>query len=193
MSEGKRKLKSIGRIFLLIVISLLIGTTVYSWNARTLTGNAMPMPFGLGMSVVLSGSMEPELSVNDLVIVREAEHYQVGDTVVYQDGSSLVIHKIISIDGEEVVTKGVANNVADEPIKLSAIKGKAVVHIPLVGAAVRFLKTTAGTALLIVAAIVLFELPYLRKRKKAEEDIEKIKEEIRKLKDDSDDSNESQQ
>lgn len=185
MSDAKRRAKSIGRIVLLVAISLLIGTTVYSWNARTLTGNAMPMPFGLGISVVLSGSMEPELSVNDLVIVREAEQYAVGETVVYQDGSSLVIHKIISIDGEEVVTKGVANDAADDPIALSAIKGKAIAHIPFIGAVVRFLKSTVGTALLIVAAIALFELPYLQKRKKAEEDKEKIKEEIRKLKGES--------
>lgn len=182
MSGAKGKVKSIGRVILLIVIGLIIGTTVYGLNARVLTGNAMPMPFGFGISVVLSGSMEPELSVNDLVIVREAGSYEVGDTVVYQDGASLVIHKIISVDGDTVTTKGVANNTADDPVPLSAIKGKAVAHIPFIGAAVQFLKSTVGSILLILAAVVLFELPYLRKRKRAEEEKEKLKEEIRKLK-----------
>ena len=182
MSKAKRKGKSIGRVLLLIAISLIIGTMVYSLNARALTGNAMPMPFGFGVSVVLSGSMEPELSVNDLVIVREADRYKVGDTVVYQDNASLVIHKIISVDGEQVITKGVANDVADDPVPLSAIKGKAVAHVPFIGAVVQFLKTTVGSILLILAVIVLFELPYLRQRKRADEEKEKIKEEIRKLK-----------
>lgn len=183
MSSAKRKVKSIGRVILLVVISLIIGTTLYSLNARTLTGNAIPMPFGFGISVVLSGSMEPELSVNDLVIVREADRYEVGDTVVYQDNASLVVHKILSIDGDTVTTKGVANNTADAPVPISAIKGKAVAHIPFVGAVVQFLKSTVGSILLILAAIVLFELPYLRQRKRADEEKEKIKEEIRKLKD----------
>ena len=182
MSKVKKKLKTVGRIVLLGVISLIIGLGVYSWNAKTLTGNAMPMPFGVGMSVVLSGSMEPELSVNDLVIVCKADGYEIGDTVVYQDGSALVVHQIISKDGDEVVTKGLANNTADHPITVSDIKGKAVAHIPLVGAIVRFLKTSMGTVLLIIAAILLFELPYLKERKKAAEEQEKIKEEIRKLK-----------
>lgn len=182
MKEKKKTLKSIGRIALLALISLIIGLSLYSWNAQTLAGNAMPMPFGFGMSVVLSGSMEPVLSVNDLVFVLESDHYDVGDIVVYQDGSALVIHRIISVDGDEIITMGEANTAPDEPITVSAIKGKAIGHIPFVGAVVRFLKTTIGTVLLIIAAIVLFELPYLQKRKKAEADKEKIKEEIRKLK-----------
>lgn len=142
----------------------------------------MPMPFGWGVSVVLSGSMDPELSVNDLVIVREQSEYSKGDIVVYQDGSSLVIHRIISIDGDTIVTQGDANNTADPPIKTSVIKGKEVASIPLVGVLAHFLKTPVGFILIILAAIVLFELPYLRERKKVNEEQEKIKEEIRRLK-----------
>lgn len=182
MEEKKRRFKGLGRIFLLILISLVIGTKLYGWNAETLAGNAMPMPFGWGISVVLSGSMEPALSVNDLVFVREQDSYKVGDIVVYQDGNSLVIHRILSIDGDEVITQGDANDVADEPISVSAIKGKERAHIPLVGALTRFLKTPVGFLLLIAAAVGLFELPYLRERKKTQETQEKIKEEIRKLK-----------
>lgn len=169
-------------MFLLIVFSLIIGIRVYSWNASTLAGNAMPMPFGWGISVVLSGSMEPVLSVNDLVLVREADGYEIGDIVVYQDGSSLVIHKIISIDGDTVVTMGEANNTADGPISISAVKGKAVFSIPSVGAAVRFLKTPAATVILLIAIALLFELPFLREKKKSEKELEQIKDEIRRLK-----------
>ena len=182
MSETKRKLKTIGRILLLAVISLIIGIRLYSWNAQTLAGNTMPMPFGWGFSVVLSGSMEPTLSVNDLVIVHEQSDYKVDDIVVYQDESILVIHKIVSIDGDVVVTKGDANDVEDQPISTSDIKGKAVFHLPFIGALIRFLKTPVGLILIIAAAIVLFELPHLQDRKKAAEEQEKIKEEIKRLK-----------
>lgn len=182
MSIINSKLKKIGRIILLSVVGLIIGINLYGWNARTLVGNAMPMPFGWGVSVVLSGSMEPALSVNDLVIIREQKSYETGDIVVYQDGSSLVIHRIISIDGDKAVTKGDANNTADQPIEMSAIKGKEVVSIPFVGALLQFLKTPVGFVFIIFAAIVLFELPYMQERKRANEEHEKIKEEIRRLK-----------
>ncbi|MCH5317445.1 MAG: signal peptidase I [Eubacterium sp.] len=182
MSETKRKLKTIGRILLLAVISLVIGIRLYNWNAQTLAGNAMPMPFGWGFSVVLSGSMEPTLSVNDLVVVHEQSGYGVDDIVVYQDESMLVIHKIVSVDGDEIVTKGDANEVNDSPISVSDIKGKAVFHIPFIGALIRFLKTPVGFILIIAAMIVLFELPHMKERKKAYEDKEKIIEEIKRLK-----------
>lgn len=178
----KGKLKKVGRIILLSIIGLIIGINLYIWNASALVGNAMPMPFGWGASVVLSGSMEPALSVNDLVIVREQSEYNKDDIVVYQDGGMLVIHRIISIDGDKVITQGDANNTADQPIEMSAIKGKQVASIPLVGALTNFLKTPTGFILVIIAAIALFEVPYLKERKRANEEQEKIKEEIRRLK-----------
>lgn len=168
-------------MLLLAVISLIIGLRLYSWNAQTLAGNQMPMPFGWGISVVLSGSMEPKLSVNDLVLVHEQSEYAVDDIVVYQDGNMLVIHKIISVDGDEVVTKGEANDTADEPISVSDIKGKATFHLPYLGALIHFLKTPVGFILILAAAIVLFEIPHLRERKKAAEEQERIKEEIKRL------------
>lgn len=182
MSKKKSKWANIGRVIILIVISLIIGIKLYNWNAQTLAGNAMPMPFGWGVSVVLSGSMEPALSVDDLVIIHEQSSYETEDIVVYQDGSSLVLHRIKSIDGDEVITQGDANDTADQPIKASDIKGKAVAHIPFVGAAVRFLKSPVGFIIIIAAAIALLDLPYLRERKKATEEQERIKEEIRRLK-----------
>ena len=183
MSKAKRRLKIAGRVALIVLISLLIGLRLYSWNAKTLGGNLMPMPFGWGVSVVLSGSMEPALSVDDLVVVREAESYKVGDVVVYQEGTStLVIHRIVSIDGETVVTMGDYNGVEDDPINVSAIKGKAVASVPFVGVFVRFVKSPLGFILILAAALLLFELPYLRQRKKEAEEQERIKEEIRKLK-----------
>ena len=182
MSKTKNVLKKVGRIVLLSVIGLIIGISLYGYNARTFVGNPMPMPFGWGASVVLSGSMEPALSVNDLVFVREQDSYETGDIVVYQDEGSLVIHRIISLDKNEVITQGDANNTADSPIDISLIKGKAVASLPFVGAAAQFLKTPVGFILVIIVSIALFEMPYLKQRKKADDDLEKIKEEIKRLK-----------
>ena len=95
-------------------VSLFIGLKLYSWNAENLVGNAMPMPFGYGISVVLSGSMEPELSANDLVIVRAQGSYNEGDIVVYQDRHSLVIHRIVSMGEDEVITRTDSTQYKDE-------------------------------------------------------------------------------
>ena len=65
----KKKKQLIKRIILFIVISLISGFGIYSMNAKMLMNDQMPMPLGFGVGVVMSGSMEPELSVDDLIFV----------------------------------------------------------------------------------------------------------------------------
>ena len=173
---------NLARRLLLIVLGLTIGVNMYLANARGLTGNQMPMPFGTGCAVVLSGSMEPELSVDDLIIVREAPNYNVNDVVVYQNGFELIVHRIISIDGDTIVTKGDANNTADAPINESAIKGKVVASIPGIGLVAQILKTPMAILFLGALAFVLVELSFRKKKEADSKNLDAIKEEIRMLK-----------
>ena len=177
-----KKLKSILRTAALLAVGLVLGIQLYFWNARSLVGNALPMPFGYGAALVLSGSMEPSIMTDDLILVKEAESYETGDIVVYQSGSIIVVHRIESIDGEMVVTRGDANNAADEPIAMSYIKGRVIGRIPNMGNFVRALKSPVGTITLIAAAFLLMELGYRREKQKDEDELDKIKEEIRRLK-----------
>ena len=128
---------------------------VYLWNARTLGGNEMPMPFGVGASVILSGSMEPTLRVNDLVFIRRADCYQVGDVVVYQSGNMPVIHRLIALEGDMALTQGDANNVPDAPVSMTSIKGKLALRIPYAGMAVQAIQTMPGTLAVIGLAVWL--------------------------------------
>ena len=180
--SGNKILKYILRIFLLALCGAVIGFNIYSANANRLVGNQLPMPFGCGAAVVLSGSMEPELSVDDLIFVKESDSYGLWDVVVYQDGNSLVVHRIIECREDGFITKGDANNTDDGLIEFSRIKGKVVFAIPYVGMLVDFVKTPVGTFIIIVLAVLLLEIPRQREKKKDTEELEKIKEEIRKLK-----------
>lgn len=182
MTKMKNRKKSLLRYLLLGILAAIVGINLYSFNASRLTGNQMPTPFGFGAAVVLSGSMEPEFSTGDLIIVQQANVYAQNDIVVFQDGRSLVVHRIISMDGETVTTKGDANNIADEPIHISAIKGKVIFWIPYVGNVVEFIKTPVGTLCMITAVILLLEIPHRNEKKKDDEEKQKIIEEIIRLK-----------
>ena len=171
------------RLAALTVCGLVLGVNVYLANANRLVGNPLPMPFGVGAAVVLSGSMEPALSVDDLILVREAEEYAVGDVVVFQTGGVLVVHRIIAIEGDTVTTQGDANPSADEPMPLSNVLGRVEGHIPAVGALVNGIKTPIGTLCVIAAAIALVEIPRRREKKKDEQTREEILKEIHRLKD----------
>ena len=177
------RLKNIIRVLLLVVCGTIIGFNVYLANANGLVGNKLPMPFGYGAAVVLSGSMEPELSKGDLIIVKETDSFSMNQVVVYQDGNSLVVHRIIELNDGSVTTKGDANNTLDDPIETSRISGEVVLSFPYVGNIVEFIKTPIGTIIVIALAIILMELPRLKEKQKDIDELEKIKEEIRKLKD----------
>lgn len=169
------------RLFLFIVISMTLGLSLYSWNAHKLVGTKLPMPFGVGSAVVLSGSMEPELSVNDVIVVRDTGDYQINDVVVFEDKSIMVVHRIIAIYGDEIITKGDANNAADTPITIDSIKGEVVASVPGAGVIVNAIKSPIGIILILGISVLLIELSYRRERNKGQKDIEDIKEEIRKL------------
>ena len=112
------------RLVCFVICGAVLGINLYLFNANRLLGNQLPMPFGYGGAVVLSGSMEPRLSVGDFIIVQETSEINENDIVVFQEHSSLVVHRVIAIDGTAVTTQGDANNVADSPVDVSAIKGK---------------------------------------------------------------------
>ncbi len=177
----KTKIPPALRLIFLVICGAILGVNVYMANANSLVGNQLPTPFGYGAAVVLSGSMEPEFSKGDLIIVRETDIFLEKDIVVYQDGESLVVHRIIEVEGETVTTKGDANDTADAPISASAIKGKVIFHIPFVGNIVSALKTPLGTVCTLIAAIALVEIPRRREKESDNAEKQKIIDEINRL------------
>lgn len=156
------------------VLILLIGVLCfYAMMSNTKnTGQVLPMIFGRGCAVVMTGSMEPTLPVDAMIFVNETKDYEVGDIVVIQDYYNLVVHRIISINGNEVITKGDANNVEDEPTLISEIRGEVVGHIPKVGVVVRLMKSPVGSLTLIGVVLLLWSFSGKKKDSEDEEDEE---------------------
>ncbi|MDF9825400.1 signal peptidase I [Breznakia sp. PF5-3] len=179
---SKIKSNVILRRVLLSLVGLFLGVNIYLFNATSIVGNKLPMPFGYGAAVVLSGSMEPALSVNNLIIVEESKAYDKGDIVVYQDGNELIVHRIVSIDKDSVITKGDANSVSDNPIRKSSIKGKVIVSIPFIGVLINILKSPLGTITILILAFMLLERSYKNDKNKNLENLDIIRQEIEKIK-----------
>ena len=177
-----KKVKNIFRSLLLALMGAVLGINIYMFNAAKLTGDAMPMPFGVGVSVVLTGSMEPEFSAGDVIVVTKADEYVERDIIVFQSGKKAVVHRIVGFDGDMVITQGDANNIADEPIERSAIKGKVRFNIPLLGYVVLFFKRPLGTMLVLVAAVVLFVYPTIAEKREREKKLAEIRQQIEEMK-----------
>lgn len=82
--------------------------------------------FGFRVYKVGSGSMEPYLNVNDLILIKASKNYNLNDVVTYKNNNEYITHRIIFLDDNECITKGDANNTSDKAIPKDKIIGKLV-------------------------------------------------------------------
>ena len=92
---------------------------------------------GQASYVMVNGiSMEPNYHTGDLVMVRKAQIYQIGDVVTYRDAEmgAYVIHRIIGIEQGQFIIKGDNNSWIDayHPTH-DEILGKQWIHAPKLG------------------------------------------------------------
>ena len=170
------------RKLLLVFVGIVLGFNMYFANAGTLLGNKLPMPFGYGLANVLSGSMEPTFSKGTLLVVKDTKDIDVGVIVVYQSENELIVHRVISLQKNRVVTQGDANNVSDPTFEKSQIKGKVIGWIPFLGGMVALLKNPIVGILILVLAFICIEKSFQKQKDLDDEEIDAIKEEIRRLK-----------
>ena len=166
----------------MIVVGLVLGINIYLMNANKIVGNQMPMPLGFGIANVLSGSMEPTFSKGSLLIVKEGKEIKLGDIVVYQSNSNLIVHRVIEINDDQITTKGDANNANDEPFNKEMIKGIVVCSIPYLGSFLHWLRTPIGMTLFIVILFLMINTLTKQQKQEDQQQLEQIKQEIQRLK-----------
>ena len=174
-----------GKAIAVILVVLVAYCCVYSLAARMIAGESIPKPLGFGVGVVLTGSMEPALHENSLIIVTGASNVKVGDVIVYQTGGTPVVHRVIDIDESAgtFTAQGDANNAPDDTVTFSKIKGKVAFAIPYLGLAARFIQTTPGLIMVLIVLFVLFFLSVRTREQEQQEDVgsSDIKAEIEEL------------
>ena len=157
---------------LLIAIVLIIAIPI-----------AIPKLFGLQEYNVISGSMEPTISVGSIVYVKGQNWNQLseGDIIAFESGASVVTHRIKEMhnDTMTITTKGDANNVADfNDVDFSNVIGRVVAHFPVFGLIAAWLSETVGK---IVAAMVLIVgaiLSFVADKKETKDDVKSAKSKV---------------
>jgi signal peptidase I len=121
--------------------------------------------------VVSSGSMEPVLNVNDVLIVRDGGSWEeliLGDIIVFnrpEGGDRVIVHRIADIDtdidGERVVrTRGDANPVSipgtDYPIMQDDYIGKVIYVLPGIGIITQVISPPVNYIIIAIILAILF-------------------------------------
>lgn len=99
---------------------------------------SVPRMFGYKVYQIVSGSMEPAISVGSAIYVKKcaAEELKIGDVVAFNMEDFVIAHRIVSFDEAtgEVYTKGDANEEKDmNPITCEQIIGKVYCSVPYIG------------------------------------------------------------
>jgi signal peptidase len=103
--------------------------------------------------IVRSGSMEPAINVGDMVLAGPVGTGGIkpGVIISYESGKNLITHRVLSFDGNTLITKGDANKEQDpNPVRLSQVQSRYIFRIPYVGYVAGFLRTRPGWLLSIV-------------------------------------------
>src|SRR3990167_3711031 len=144
-----------------------------------------PIKGNYQIKIVKSGSMEPDIKVGSIVIIKPSSNYTVGDVVTFGKDTKTDIpttHRIVSSRAQEGVilftTKGDANEDNDtNEIKQSDVHGKVLFDVPFFGYIIDLARKPIGFAVLIIlpAIIVIYdegvkifkEIKKMRKKKPA--------------------------
>lgn len=166
-----KKIKKIWDIISTILVVLMVLCAVFLMGSRLL---------GYQCYTVISGSMQPQYKVGDLLYVKEVDvnSIKVGDPITFVLNEDLVVatHRVIEVDSQNqrFYTKGDANEIADaEPVHFNNVIGVPQFSIPKLGYVSDFVQNPPGTYITLgVGAVLIFFafVPDMFKKEKSKEE-----------------------
>jgi signal peptidase len=111
---------------------------------------------GYNLYLVRSESMRPTINLGDLIVTGPpgrpiAGEAKPGTVITFEYNNELVTHRIHSIEGQTLITKGDAVEDPDPwPVSMSDIRGVYLFKVPYVGYVTSFVQTKLGWFLMII-------------------------------------------
>lgn len=117
---------------------------------------------GFRILTVATGSMEPVLKTDSLILVKETpkEQLMVNDIITFKTKSGvLVTHRIVKVnENGDFTTKGDANNAEDiEKVEIAQIQGKVIFHISYLGRILLLLRQKLVFIVIILMGVLVIK------------------------------------
>lgn len=162
--EKKNRIKRILKyIFSPILILIVICATNIVYQA-VIKKDVDINIFGFKPYIVLSGSMEPNLQIGDMIISKSVNEDQIkiGDIITFVDNNkNIITHRVVDIlikDGKKLYqTKGDNNSSKDVGvISIENIKGKYSFKISKIGSIITEMITPTGLIITILIITIFY-------------------------------------
>ena len=153
----KITLKALSVLMMAVIISIVC-LAVWILIDKMIIGSYAPRIFGYSFFNIESGSMSGELEINDLIIVKKTNDYEVDDIITFLHEGDRVptTHRIIEItyDGK-YITKGDANNTKDRlPVTDEEILGEVVEIKAGAGSSLVWIQTRGWMYVMCIAIVL---------------------------------------
>lgn len=162
-----KKISTIVINFLMAIVTIIVLFLMYRFIMIKVYHKNYVSTFGYSMFEIATGSMEPTLNVYDFILVKSDNNLKVNDIITYKEDDSFITHRIISIEGDNLITKGDANNSEDKIINKDKVIGKVVKIFPKLGI-IKNIIITPKIMISFLIFILLLNLSLSYKPKKEE-------------------------
>lgn len=108
---------------MLLIILIIINSFIILITNKNEIFDTLPIKY----LIVKSNSMKPVLFLDDIIIIKREEQYEIGDIITYkQNDNFLITHRIIK-KTDNFITKGDNNNSPDKNcVNFESIEGKVI-------------------------------------------------------------------
>lgn len=159
----KKIRKNIIKAIIYPIIILILVCNIILMVQKIQNPQEIPSIFGYKMFIIVSGSMEPNLKIGDMVVVKETSQDKInkGDIITFTEAEYQVTHRVMDIiekDGQNVYqTKGDANNANDSGLlKYENIEGKYVLKIEKIGLIIMKIQNIRVIICIVVVIYVIY-------------------------------------
>lgn len=168
MLERHRDLKFAVNLLIYLLYIIIIPIIIYDvfLIAQSIAKPGVtPDFFGYKTFTIISGSMEPTININDIVIIKKVDRFDIqkNDIITFKIDEEVVTHRVIDfkvIDNDLIfITKGDSNEVTDmQDVRYENIEGKYIRKIPKAGKVLSLLKNKYVFSLILILLIICYIL-----------------------------------
>ncbi len=183
--DKEKKKKKIIAVIVYILLTPIMVYNIALIISSIVKPNKTPSFLGIKTYVIISGSMEPNISVGDIVIARniknEERELKIGDIISFRSGHSVITHRIVNIEKDKngvlrIRTKGDSNNTEDGvDILINNIEGKVIAVIPKIGSIVRLLHDRTVLMIFLVVVYIYIIKSFKKNQRKNNRRLKRLK------------------
>ena len=144
------RVRPILKFFMIITLMCCVAVVAWAWGS------------GYRVYTVRTKSMEPAYHIGDAVLIRPTKRaVEPGDVITFRPSQSvgIVTRRVVSIEGEHIVTKGDNEQFVDAwDVTPAMIIGHVASRLPNVGYVFNFFKQTVGVTGLIAGVLAILLL-----------------------------------